>query len=240
MAFISWKDISYAIIGGVDIRATIAALGIEQHAVKDSFQPAGEVFPTNIDTGMRNGSLSMSTKLNSTATDALAALNGTAQVVMILDEGNTLPAHFHGFQGALIADTDVKTDPGQVHDLTPGFAVSGALSYGTLVAPLAARTTAGDTKGAYADLGVASIPNGLAYIETTAITLGAASSVTVNVCHSTDHITFPVHTAFTNVSAIGAECKALATTVNEYLAISWTWNGGAGTSFTAAVGVAPN
>lgn len=240
MAYASWKDISYVLVGGYDIRATVAELGVATHCVRDTFHPAGEVFPVNIDTGKRNGELTVSCKLNSTTTDPISAVSGTGVPVQVLHEGNTLPARMWAFQSALVTDVEPSVEAEKAHDLAPSFGISGAIDYGHLVAPYVARTTAGNTQSTYADLGAAAASGGRAYLNICSIDVGGGSGVTVTLQHSTNHVDWSDYgTPFTIAAAVGAQCLSIATGIGQYLAIKWAWTGGSDQTFSGAVSFAP-
>lgn len=119
-----------------------------------------------------------------------------------------------------------------------GFTVetNGAMYDGKLVAPVVARTTAGDTENDSLDNGAASTQGGNMNLSVQALALGGYTSLTVTLRHSTDDITFADKQAFTNVTAISGEQIALTGTINRYTAIEWTWNGsGSSQSWTGCV-----
>ena len=224
----NWVAAFKQVMGGLRTKVT---------AVTDSRKFVGNAFPTVIDTGAREAELEFTDVVYEGTMNSMWSPGANQLMVITCPEGDTLGAHFYGFQSALVTAAEAQFAPDAVDVIVPEITVTGKVNLGTIVAPLATRTTAGNTDATWADLGT-SYATGIAYIFTTGLALGAATSTTVKVRHSSDHITFVDHTAFTNITAIGNETKALSSLVNRYLSISWAYNGGAGSSWTGTVGVA--
>jgi hypothetical protein len=228
-AFKSIKDINHVFVGGYDIATATGNIDFSGECTLQEFRPCGTTFPLAIDTGTRTGTLACSGLLDPPTTDAVSAINGTGRVVSLLLEGDTITAHagprFWGLQSAMVSGVKPAASPDQVDALEETFTANGECNYGWVVAPHAARTTAGNTETTYADIGAAATGGGHAYLHVTALSLGNHSSLTVNFEHSSDHVTY-ADVPFTNLTAVGAEVKNIATTVNRYVAMSWSWNGG--------------
>lgn len=156
--------------------------------------------------------------------------------------GNTIGKHF---VGALV-DEVAYNPSGQSADFIMASAKYSCSKYdsGLIVANLAARTTAGDTKTTYADLAAGGpfILGGVAYLQLAALTLGGYTNLVVTIAHSPDHSAWATLGTFTAKTAKGAQRLLVATNpIERYLAITWAWTGsGTGQSATLAVGFAAN
>jgi hypothetical protein len=121
---------------------------------------------------------------------------------------------------------------------------SGGVEDGKLIAPLAARTTAGNTQAAPVDNGAASADGGAVYLQMSALALGGSTNVIVKLRDSADNTTFTDVTggAFTAVTAAPAkERLAIAGTIKQYTAISWAYTGaGSNQTWTGMVGLHRN
>jgi hypothetical protein len=81
---------------------------------------------------------------------------------------------------------------------------------------------------------------GHAYMSCPVLTLGGYTNLIVSVQDSTDHITFADDTAFTALTAAGAEYKATSA-LSRYICVKWLWTGtGSNQTATFAVAVRPN
>lgn len=105
---------------------------------------------------------------------------------------------------------------------------------------LAAVTTTGNTEASSVDNGAATSDGGLATFHARLVTLGTATGLALKVRHSTDNITFVDLATSSTFTADGGEAVEVAagTTVNRYLAASWTYSGTPSGSTTATVAVA--
>lgn len=239
MGYVSLKDCGHIYVGPTSVGSSAGGFRIKRTALMDERRFAGNVYPTALDTGIRNGELELTDVIYDTTTNpAFVPFPSTAQVVSVCLEGDTASARFYGFQAARVSAAEVVLDPEKMDDIVPEFTVAGEVNYGYVVAPHAARSTAGNTDSSYADDG-AQAASGHAYLHVPSITLGGYDNCIVTVRHSSDHASWGDHTAFTAVTAATHEVKALATTVERYLSVSWAWTGaGSGQSITFFVGVA--
>lgn len=91
----------------------------------------------------------------------------------------------------------------------------------------------GDTQGAESqDNSVLTSNGGAAYFQTTSLTLGGYTSVTLKVRHSVDDITYAdLATAAVVIAAPNGQRIAVSGTVNRHLAHSWLFNGAGGGQF---------
>ncbi len=241
MTWYSSKDVAYVLIGYKSIGSYLNALRMKTSARLTDTTGLGKTWREMSDTGLREGELEMSGFYDGTMS-FMNTVAATDQVVSVLLEGNTVSKRFYGFEKAIISASEVGISSDSVHTTTPGLTVRGAVDFGYVVAPVTARTTAGNTQATYADAGAAmTAPR--AYLNIASLTLGGYDSlvVTVQSC-DTSGGSYDDETAFTAITSTltGSQCITLASTVNRYLAIKWAWTGaGTGQSWTGFVGVAP-
>ena len=208
----------------------------------DTILPLGAATPYEMSLGRVKGSLGMSGFLDDTALashPALSTRRGASRIAALAPIGNTIGAVF---TGANVVQTkyDPIADTDRIHRYECGLAC-GEFDRGIIIANLAARTTAGDTKSTYTDeTGALSSNGAAAYLEVSALALGGYTNCIVKVAHSTDHTTWADLITFDAVTlAQTAQRKLAVGTVNRYMAVTWTWTGaGAGQSITFAVGAA--
>ena len=241
MAGYGTKDVKL-LVHGSNVSADIDQVTMKTSAIVQEFKPLGAVFPTTYDTGGRTGELTASGIYNSIPSESpiLAVVSGTDRVVAVVHEGDTVSSRAWCFQKAIVSATEIGLAPDTIHSLTPEFTVTGTVNNAYVVAPLVARTTAGNTQSTYADMAVAATGGtARAFLVVTSLTLGGYTNliVTVQSC-ATSGGSYDDETAFTAVTAAGAESVALSGDVNRYLAVKWAWTGaGTGQSATFWVGV---
>jgi hypothetical protein len=223
----------------VDCAVSNNAVTITTEAVCPKRRPLGQAFKTAYPTGQIDSELAVEGWLDSVTVLQLGDLTNDAKVVSVLFGGNAVSQLFAGFKTAYVTGAKLGMSEDDLDSFEPLLVTSDSKAHvGYVVAPYAARTTASNTDATYATMTETSAASGTAFLHVAALTLGGSTSCTVTVRHSTDHITFSDHTAFTNVTAVGAQTLALASTVNKYLSISWAWNGaGSDQSLSAFVGV---
>jgi len=116
---------------------------------------------------------------------------------------------------------------------------------GKLVAPLATRSTAGNTDSDDAKCAVAQpagTNGGAAVLHITALT-GTPTNVTITLRHSADGTTYSDKQAFSaftpaNVAAgIASQYITLTGTINSFVSAAWAYSGGTAPTVTFAVGV---
>lgn len=116
---------------------------------------------------------------------------------------------------------------------------------GKLVAPLATRSTAGNTDNDDAKCAVAQpagTNGGAAVLHITSLT-GTPTNCTVTLRHSVDGTTYTDKQAFTAVTpaqvaaGTGAQYMTLTGQINSYVSAAWAYSGGTAPTVTFAVGV---
>ena len=239
MATYASPDVAYVLIGEDPWQAYLNTLTIKTDAVLADVTPLGTAWRTMADTGLRSGEVTCAGFYDGTKT-GMNTVSATDRVVSVLLEGNTRSKRFYGVRAAVVSAAEVGISSDSVHTSTPGITVRGNIDFGYVVAPVAARTTAGNTQSTYADAG-ASMTAPRAYLHVTSLTLGGYTNlvVTLQSC-ATSGGSYDDETAFTAVTAAGAQSIAISGDVNRYLAVKWAWTGaGTGQSATFFVGVAP-
>ena len=252
MAYFSLKDVSHVMFDGVNVADGIDSITLKVNAKVAEHHACGQVFPYNFLLGMYDGELTLSGWMDSVATtpttggkiNALSTAGGSDMVVSVLIVGNTASNRCWSYQAARVSELEAVLALDDVHKLTPGIMVRGIVDYCFLATPYALRTTAGNTDTAYADMGALSTPGARAYLHVGGLTLGAATSATVVVRHSSDHITFAPQGSgsFANVTATPTnwgQCITLTGLVNRYISTSWIYNGGAGTNISYLTTIRP-
>lgn len=235
----SAKDIAFIFFDELDVKQSNNEMTIADEAVIPQRRPFGSAYKNCYPTGQYDGEMTISGWLDSVTEPQLGELTGDDKVVSVLHEGNAVSDRFYGIQSAKVSGRKLGMADDDLDTFEPVVTVAGELNFGYVVGPHAARTTAGNTDATYATMVETSAASGHAFLHVSALALGGSTSCTVKVRHSTDHITFTDHTAFPNVTAVGAQVLALAATVNKYLSFSHAWNGaGSDQSISCFVGVA--
>lgn len=236
MAYYGWDEVAYVLIGGYDLKTTVTGLALEDEAVMVEKHFASNVYPTNIVLGTGRGAVEIESVLNSPTTDQINSTSGTGRVLSVLYAGNTVSELAALYRSVKVGGISLVLTPDDIHGLKPTVTNSGKVYLtARVVAPVADRSTAGNTDTTYCDLGAAAA-TGTVALHVTSLTLGGYTNVVVALRDSADHVTFADHTTMTAVTAIGAEAKDLAAACNRYVSISWAWTGaGSGQSWTGGV-----
>ena len=171
---------------------------------------------------------------------ALVDLAAGSNVVMVLYEGKTAGKRAICVGGALKTSYKRAFNVGDFTKAAFELAVSGAHDDATLACPYAQVSGDGNTEAAYVDLGATGggTTGGNVYLVCSQLALTGSANLVVTLEDSADHVTWADHTAFTALTAVGAEKKVASdATVNRYVAVKRAWTGLAGTP-TATYAVA--
>lgn len=241
MAYYSKKD-CFLYCSGYNLGPYMETIGAKQSSPVDEWRPLGSDYLTRTYTGEDNAEVTMAGLYETTSTAVVGAKpDSTSRVWVAGFETDDESKRFWGFRSAAVSEGELVMEEGKVHRISPVLTISGAHNEGYIVAPLTARTTAGNTQATYADMGAsAGVGIASAFLIVTSITLGGYTNlvVTPQSC-DTPAGTYLDETAFTAVTAAGGQCITLAGVVERYLAIQWVWTGaGSGMSWTGFVGVA--
>jgi len=240
-------DVGYFLIGPYDLRDTSDKFEVSAtKEVKDTTpfgvdsiqyeQPNMRAFTISGHDGWYDSAATSNAK-------AMVDLASGEHVLMLAHEGNTMGKRCHAAGGTIKSEFKASPTVGDFTRAAIDVAVSGDLDSALIVLALASVSGDGNSEAAYLDLGAAGVGAAGAnvYMACTAIALTGSTNLIVTLEDSTDHITFADHTAFTALTAVGAEKKvATDMTVNRYLAVKRVFTGLAGTptaTFTVAVKV---
>jgi hypothetical protein len=242
MAYLSGKDCADVLVDSLDVAVSTNEVEITSEAVVARRRPLGQAYKTAYLTGQVDSELAIRGWMDGDTLVQLGDLTNDPKVISVLFGGNAHSQPFVGFKTAYITGAKVGMSEDDLDTYEPVLVTSDTVAdVGYVVAPLAARTTAGNTDGDDAQRLAGASTSGTAYLHITALSLGGYTNLTVTVRHSTDGITWNVHTAFPAVTTVGAQTLALTGTINQYLSISWAYGGaGAGPSWTGFVGVKAN
>lgn len=169
---------------------------------------------------------------------AMVDLAAGANVVMLLSNGNVKGRRAICAGGALKTDYKRGFNVGEFTKASFGLVVSGVQDEATIVIPLAQVAGDGNSESTYLDLGATGggTTGANVYMSCTALALDGSTNLVLTLEDSADHVTWADHTAFTALTAVGAEKKAATDlTVNRYLAVKRVWTGLAGTPTATCV-----
>lgn len=237
MAKYSRKDVAFLLFDGYDIVGLSQTLGDSREAILREVTGLGDTWPEHDDTGLRRGEFSTDgfyDDATGATNELLSGQAGVSRIVCYGLEGNTIGRKFTGLAGALTGKYVRTAQLAEFHRARGEWMVSGQVDEGVILHELSAETADGNTEGAESvDSGASSAAGGAGYLQVSAITLDTATNLVVKIRHSADDITYADLITFTAVTARGAERKTVAGTVNQHLATSWAWTGGAGAGSTA-------
>ena len=233
-------DIGYVIYNGVDLLGITTSLVDETVNATEDVTVAGDAIAEQAFTGYQEGTVQLSGFYDSSL---FAVLQGKPSgVLMLANEGNTRGKYVIAAQDAKPLAPQRAGEAKAFTKANVTWTVAGtgyALDRAILAAPLAARTTAGNTDALYVDLG-ATASNGVRfYASATALTLGGYTNAKVTLRHSATPGSGYVDIATTALTftAAGGFSFEYTGSVNRYLSVSWSYTGtGSGQSitFTAA------
>jgi hypothetical protein len=170
---------------------------------------------------------------------ALSASN----VFMFAVEGNTQGKAAVCAGEVVHAGFKVMQTVGEFHKAALEVSVSGVMESAVIIAALVSRAGDLTTEATYVDLGAAGggTTGGNLYMSCPVLALTGSTNIIISTEDSADHATWAAHTAFTALTAVGAEKKVSAdATINRYWCIKTVYTGLAVTpsaTFTVAVKV---
>ena len=237
-------DVGFFLVGGRSFLSRVGTLApVSKSPVRD-ITPLGATAPVKAPNMMSEFALAQTGWFDDAVGQSHEGLKGaagrTSQVICLSLEGNTLGAVMIGASGALVADYTKGVQVGEFTRADVEYSLSGRVDDQPLIlAPWAARTTAGDTTSTPVDNGASSAAGGAGYLAVTSLTLGGYTNLIVKIRHAAVS-TYADLVTFAAMTDIGAQAPAaVAGTVQRNLAISWAWTGsGSGQSATFVVGFA--
>ena len=198
-------------------------------AEKSAFQNTSKAF----NPGQKTATLSVDGFFEVAATAADKILSdaiGVSTIWCVFPEGDAITKRGYGIVGIDNAHKVMTTKDDNAR-ITAACQSNTAEPIISLL-PLSTKTASGS--GTANDNGAATTDGGSAFIHATAIT----NTVEVKLEHSADNNTWADLVSFTNVSAIGAERKAITGTINQYTRATYTL--GAGESITMQISLHRN
>lgn len=240
MAYLSGKDCAYVLVDGVDVAVSNNELELTSEAVVQRRRPLGQAWRSVCLTGQIDSEMAIRGWLHPDTVAELAEFSAGAKVVSALIGGNAISQLFAGIPAAYVVGGKLGVSEDDLDSYEPVLLTSDAKWHtGYVVAPLAERTTAGNTDSDDAQRDSGAAASGRAFLHVTDLDLGGYTSLGVTLRHSSDGITYADHTSLGSVTAVGGSVITLTGTINQYLSIAWTWTGtGSNPSWTGFVGVA--
>lgn len=243
MAKYGLDDLSLILIDGYNLTGYITDFSDHKEATLEEATTAGADWQSWLFTGEMKFSLSMSGFFDDTDNASNEALCSqyASRVICYGPAGNTLGQALTMMSGPIQGKYERGPSRGEITKASVEYEGSGEVETGTIIAPLTARTTAGNTESTPENTAKTTL-GGAGYLQVTALTLGGYDNVIVKLRDSADNITYGDLVSFTAVTAApDAERKAITGDIEQYVAISWAYTGsGTGQTFTALVGLHRN
>lgn len=242
------SDLAVLVVGGYDILGNSTDLSWEHSTKMVDTTPFGAADATYLGTGVKRGKVTQGgfydDTANQTNDQALQAL-GTANVMVVALEGNTVGKPFIGTQGVISGAYKRMVKVDDLHRANSDYTVTGVVEdlHDSNTILFANGTVSGTTaNGTGQDHGASSANGGSGYATCSALTLGGFTNLTLKVQHSTDNITYVDLITFTVLTtALHAERLTVAGTVNRWVRGQYTFTGaGAGQSAQIFVGFVRN
>jgi hypothetical protein len=222
-------DVAFLLVDGYSILGTQTEFTAKKEAITEETTVLGDTAVGHTAVGLSKGEFSQKGYFDDTALSSNAALvskQGTSRVMCYGLEGNVAGAAFTGWRGAMQADFERVISRGGLHKANASYVVSGAIDEGVILHLLTTESGAGNTRTGYIDSSASSANGAEGYLQVRDLSLGGYTNVVVLIEHSTDHSSWVTLITFTAVTAApAAEAKAVAGTVNRYLATSWSFTG---------------
>lgn len=223
-------DVAFFLIGGYDLLGYQTDLNVKKEKLTEETHVLGGAWTKCDLTKLQQAEISQKGFYDDIVNgnnDALLANVGTALVLCLGVEGNTIGRSFVGFSGALENDYNRIMSRGAFHKAEAMHKGTGIVEEGVILHTHATETAAtGNTETTPHDNGALSANGGSGYLELTALTLGGYTDVVFKVRHSADNITYADLIIFLNMSySPRAERKTVAGTVNRYTASSYAFTG---------------
>lgn len=165
--------------------------------------------------------------------------NGTPGVGIVGYAGSLPGAEVYAFNGVFAVSYEVVSVVNQLTRANAEYTVTGQVDNDAVLLDTARTTVAadGDTESASVDNSASSANGGRAYLVVDSLDLDGGTSFDVTVQDSPDDAVWSSLTAFTALTDVGSEVKAVSGTVERYLSVAWDFTGSPGTpsaTFTVA------
>jgi hypothetical protein len=242
MAKRSNLDVGFFLVDGLNLLGFSADLSDSVEAITDDAQPLNSAWPVPTPVGAKKGEFKQSGWFDDATNATHDAFNEQQAVSRVLCygfESNTIGEAMTGFAGVYASKYTRIVSRNQLHRANADYQISGSVDEGVILHALGAETADGDTESTPVDNSGSSADGGAGFLQVTAIDLDGYDDIAVTVLDSSDDVTYAELVAFTVRTAIGAERKTVAGTVNQYLAAAWAFTGtGTSPSVTFVAGFA--
>lgn len=242
MALKGSADVGFLLVSGMDVMADVTDIEDEQPDIVEETTTLGVAAQTYGAVGLGDYMLSQKGFYNDAANRSNAAFvsPGRVDVLCYAPEGNTVGARVACSEltkvsykrliaGKALTKAEVTYESSKGHDEA------------ILLHILGDETEDADGEASYYDGAAGSSAGATAYLQVKALNLDGYDSVTISIEDSADHSTWAELLAFTDVTAIGAERKTVAGTVDRYLTWKVVFNGsGTSPSVTFMVAIKRN
>lgn len=231
-------DLEFVLFAGYDVTGMVRGLSDELTSPTEDATTAGDKLATSQFVGTSQATLALTAFYDEDLSPRLEG--GPSGVLMYALQGNDAGVHCECVEEAVCSGYKRAPDSAGVHKAETSFACQGdvaLLDHALIVAALAARTAAGNTKAAYVDSGAATTDGGGRWwVHVTGLTLSGCTNVSHQLVDSADHITFgDVTGAVATFTAVGAQMVAFSGAVDQYLADVWSYAGSGGSPSNTAI-----
>lgn len=225
-------DVEFVLFDGHDLTGMVRGLSDELVNPVEESTVAGNEIANSRFVGLSQATLALTAFYDEDLTEQLEG--GPSGVLMYALQGNTAGNHCECVEEAICTGYKKQPEPSAIHKAEVNFVCQGdvaLLDHAQIVAPLAARTAAGNTQAAYVDSGAATDDGGGRWwVHVTALDLDGYTNVSHQLVDSADHIAFgDVADAVATFTATGAQMVEFDGAVDQYLADVWSY-AGSGTS----------
>lgn len=236
-------DIAFILVGGYSLMGYLTDLTDEAEKFTEEDTRLGQTWTSESQTGMLQAGFGLKgfyDDSTGTVDAAFVGLSGADRVACYGLAGNTKGQHCRILAGALQSTYKRTPNIGKLTRVEAGFKVDGQVDDGKIVAALASRSAASNTRATSLDNSAASTNGGIVALQVTALSLGGYTNLACLLEHSTDNVTFATKQAMTVVTAApAAEAIVLTGTINRYTAMAWSYNGaGSGPTHTSMMALA--
>lgn len=240
MATFGSDDVAFLLIDGYSVLGVTTQITYGKEAVAEETHALGDAWVEHTYVGLRRASLTQNGFFDDAANgvnDALVSQMGTARVLCLGVEGNTLGEAFTGFAGAMQMSFERVASRGELHKANAAYQGSGAVEEGIILHIHQAETGA-TLNGTNVDNGASSANGASGYLQVSALALGGYTNAVLKIQHSVDNSVWVDLISFVVVTAApNAQRLTVAGTVNRHLRATLAYTGaGAGQSITYMVG----
>lgn len=235
-------DLAFVLFGGHDITGLVRGLEDELANDIEECDVAGESLQAHRFVGTAMSTVKVTGFYDA---DLSAVFEDTSEgVLMYCLEGNTAAKSCECAEKAAVTRYSRAVEGKAIHKGEIDFKVDDALDHAQIIAPLAARTAAGDTTATDVDTAAAASSGGRLWVSVPALVRGGYTNLVVKLLDSADGISFAdVTGAAATFTAEGAALVSFTGVIRQYVAIAWSWTGtgsGQSASFVAALTKIPD